>query len=187
MPRLTKIYTRTGDKGTTALGGGQKVSKDSPRINSYGTVDELNATIGVAIALGLNEKLTAALAIIQNELFHLGSDLCFIEEDKKKYKIPEIEERHITKLESLIDELNDVVGPLKNFTLPGGTRGAAQLHVSRTVCRRAERELIALVAEESIGKYVLPYVNRLSDLLFVMSRYDNHVNNMPEPLWDTQL
>ncbi len=187
MPRLTKIYTRKGDGGNTSLGGGQKVPKDHPRISSYGTVDELNSVIGVAIALGLNDKLTAALTTIQNELFHLGSDLCFVEEDKEQYKIPQIEARHVTKQEALIDELNNVVGPLQNFILPGGTMGAAQLHVARTVCRRAEREIIVLAGEEAIGEYVLPYLNRLSDLLFVMSRYDNHVNGVPEPLWDTRL
>ena len=119
MPRLTKIYTRGGDTGKTSLGGGQRIPKSHPRIRSYGTVDELNSTIGVAIALGVCKKLQHQLLTIQNELFHLGSDLCFIEEDKLKYNIPQIEARHITAMEALIDELNESVGALENFILPG--------------------------------------------------------------------
>jgi len=185
MPRLTKIYTRKGDDGTTGLGGGQRVPKESWRISAYGTVDELNSCIGVALAHGLVEKLATALPVIQNELFHLGSDLCFIEADKEKYQLPLIEEKHVQKLEGLIDEITAVVGPLENFILPGGTVGSAHLHVARTVCRRAEREVAALSREEAIGRYVAPYLNRLSDLLFVMSRYENRQRGIPEPLWDS--
>lgn len=187
MPKLTKIYTRGGDKGLTSLGGGQRIPKDTLRIEAYGTVDELNSAIGVAVAHGLSERLSAELPIIQNELFHLGSDLCFIEEDKIKFTIPEIESRHVEKLETLIDELTAVVGPLENFILPGGSLAAAQLHTARTVCRRAERIVIALSREEPIGEQVLPYLNRLSDALFVMSRYENHSNEIPEPLWNSRL
>ncbi|MBV7336030.1 cob(I)yrinic acid a,c-diamide adenosyltransferase [Chloroflexi bacterium TSY] len=185
MPRLTKIYTRRGDDGTTALGGGQRVPKESLRVQAYGTVDELNSALGVAIASGLSPRLEEVLPVIQNELFHLGSDLCFIEEDKIQYQIPQIEERHVKKLEELIDELTIIVGPLENFILPGGVIGAAHLHVARTVCRRAEREVIELSRIESIGTYVIGYLNRLSDALFVMARYENHERNVPEPLWDT--
>ena len=187
MPKLTKIYTRTGDEGLTSLGGGQRVPKDSIRIAAFGTVDELNSTIGVALAFGLTERLSAELPIIQNELFHLGSDLCFIEEDKVRYAIPQIEARHITKLEQLIDEFNEVTGSLQNFILPAGTLGAAQLHVARTICRRAEREVIELTRQEEIGRYVLPYLNRLSDALFVMSRYENHQRQVSETLWNSRL
>lgn len=187
MPRLTKIYTRGGDKGATSLGGGQRVPKESQRIESYGTVDELNSVIGVAVAAGLSEKLSAELTTIQNELFHLGSDLCFVEEDKIKYSIPQIEQRHIDKMEGLIDEISAEVGPLENFILPGGSLGAAHLHVARTVCRRAEREVLKLAREEAIGEYVLKYLNRLSDALFVMSRYENKLQGVPEPLWDSHL
>jgi cob(I)alamin adenosyltransferase len=183
MPRLTKIYTKTGDAGTTALGGGQRVSKDAMRVQTYGTVDELNSQLGVALAYGLVPRLQESLPIIQNELFDLGSDLCFYEEDKAKYQIPQIEPRHVQKLEGLIDELLAVVGPLQNFLLPGGSVGAAQLHVARTVCRRAERDATTLAREEKIGAYVLPYLNRLSDALFVMARYENHQRGIPEPLW----
>lgn len=187
MPRLTKIYTRGGDKGLTSLGGGQRIPKESARIDSYGTVDELNSVIGVAIASGLTDRLAEELPVIQNELFHLGSDLCFIEEDKLKYNIPQIEARHVEKLEALIDEFSAVVGPLENFILPGGSLGSAHLHVARTVCRRAERHVVALSRDESIGEYVVRYLNRLSDLLFVMSRYENHERGIAEPLWDSHL
>ena len=185
MPRLTKIYTRKGDGGDTALGGGQRVPKDSLRVDAYGTVDELNAAIGVALAHGLCERLAEVLPAIQNELFHLGSDLCFTEEDKGKYALPQIEARHVDALETLIDEMTAVVGPLKNFILPGGSPGSAHLHVARTVCRRAERVVAALAGQEAIGGHVLAYLNRLSDALFVMARYENHAQGVAEPLWDS--
>lgn len=183
MPRLTKIYTKTGDAGTTALGGGQRVPKDALRVGVYGTVDELNSQIGVALALGLTPLLDGALRTIQNELFDLGSDLCFLEEDKGKWPLPQMEARHVEKLERLIDEMQGVVGPLGNFILPGGSPGAAQLHVARTVCRRAEREVTTLAREEGTGPFVLAYLNRLSDALFVMARYENHTRSVAEPLW----
>jgi cob(I)alamin adenosyltransferase len=185
MPRLTKLYTRKGDEGETSLGGGQRVAKDSARVTAYGTVDELNACLGVALAQGLSPRLDGALRPIQNELFHLGSDLCFLEDDKARLQLPQIESRHVERLEALIDELNQVVGPLQNFILPGGSPGAAALHVARTVCRRAERTAVTLARVEAIGPYVLTYLNRLSDLLFVMARYENKQRGVPEPLWDT--
>ncbi len=187
MPRLTKIYTRKGDDGTTALGSRRRVSKDAPRMESNGTVDELNSVLGLALAHGLSPRLAETLPVIQNELFHLGSDLCFTEEDKEKYQIPLIEARHIEKLEEIIDTLNPLVGPLENFILPGGSPGAAYLHLARTVCRRAEREVVSLARDEAIGGYVLAYLNRLSDLLFVMSRYENRERGVDEPLWDSRL
>jgi cob(I)alamin adenosyltransferase len=185
MPRLTKIYTRKGDDGTTALGSKTRVPKESPRVSAYGTVDELNSAMGVALAHGLVTRLSEVLPGIQNELFHLGSDLCFTEEDKQTYQIPEIEKRHVTSLELFIDELTAVVGPLDNFILPGGSIGAAHLHVARTVCRRAEREAVALSRTEAIGSQVIPYLNRLSDALFVMARYENFIRGVAEPLWNT--
>lgn len=183
MPRLTKIYTKGGDKGTTALGGGQRVPKDDLRVGVYGTVDELNSHIGVAVAMGLCDRLNAELPRIQNELFDLGSDLCFLEEDKGKWSIPQIEARHVEKLEALIDEMTEIVGPLENFILPGGAIGSAQLHVARTVCRRAEREATTLAREQAVGTYVISYLNRLSDALFVMARFENHQRGVAEPLW----
>ncbi len=185
MPRLTKIYTRQGDTGLTSLSGGQRVPKDSLRVSAYGTVDELNSQLGVALVSGLCNRLSEVLPGIQNELFHLGSDLSFREEDKAQYPVPQIEPRHIERLEALIDEMTAVVGPLQNFILPGGSLGSAHLHVARTVCRRAEREVIALSREETIGAHPIQYLNRLSDALFVMARYENHSRNVAEPLWDS--
>jgi cob(I)alamin adenosyltransferase len=182
--RLTKIYTRTGDKGQTGLGGGQRVAKDCERIEAYGTVDELNSCIGVAVACGLEPELTEMFRPIQNDLFHVGSDLCVLEEDKKKFKMAQIESRHVKQLENFIDKLQKSLKPLENFILPGGTMGAAQLHVSRCVCRRAEREILRLMRVEKIGAYVLQYVNRLSDLLFVMARYENLKKGAKDVLWD---
>ncbi len=187
MPRLTKLYTRKGDAGQTSLSGGQHVAKDAPRVAAYGTVDELNSCLGVAVAVGLSPRLAAVVPEIQNELFHLGSDLSFLEVDKARFSLPQIETRHVARLEALIDELVAEVGPLQNFILPGGCLAAAQLHVARTVCRRAERAAIALAREEAIGSLVIPYLNRLSDALFVMARYENHVRGVPEPLWNSRI
>jgi cob(I)alamin adenosyltransferase len=183
MPRLTRIYTRTGDTGTTGLGGGQRVPKDSRRVETYGTVDELNSQIGLALSLGLCERLAAELPRIQNELFDLGSDLATPAVSQARHPVPTVEARHIEHLEALIDELNEVVGPLANFLLPGGSVGAAALHIARTVCRRAERQATALARDEPLGPTVLPYLNRLSDALFVMARYENHERGVAEPLW----
>lgn len=187
MPRLTKIYTRQGDEGHTKLSGGQSVPKNSVRVQAYGSVDELNSQIGVAIALGLDATLKESLTVIQNELFHLGSDLSFLEEDKAAIEIPQIEARHVSRLESFIDELSRAVGPLENFILPGGTPGAAQLHVARTVCRRAERDVISLAQKEAVGSYVTAYLNRLSDLLFMMARFENMQKGVAETLWNSRL
>lgn len=186
MPRLTKIVTRQGDKGMTSLSGGQRVSKDSVRVAAYGTVDELNSQIGVAVASGLESELTEWLGKIQNDLFHLGSDLSFLEQDKEKISIPQIEERHVNHLEEIIDHLNKIIGPLENFILPGGSLTAAHLHVARTVCRRAERHVTTLAKNEDIGPLVIPYLNRLSDCLFVMSRYENIKKGVVEPLWNSR-
>lgn len=187
MPRITKVYTRTGDDGTTGLGGGQRVLKDSARIEAYGTVDELSSSLGVAVALGLQLRLAETLARIQNELFNLGSDLCILEEDKAKMPVPVVEERNVDALERLMDELSEELGPLQNFILPGGSPGAAQLHVARTVCRRAERLVIALSRLEPVGPYVVKYLNRLSDALFVMARYENLKRGIPDVLWDSRV
>jgi cob(I)alamin adenosyltransferase len=187
MPRLTRIYTRKGDDGTTGLGGGQRVRKNSPRVTAYGTVDELSSAIGIAVAQGLTPRLAEILPRIQNELFHLGSDLCFVEEDKRRFALPQIEARHVDALEAAIDELNEVVGALENFILPGGAIGAATLHLARTICRRAERDALALAEQEPIGPFVLAYLNRLSDALFVMARYENRMRGVDEPLWNPAL
>jgi cob(I)alamin adenosyltransferase len=186
MPRITRVYTRTGDDGTTALGGGQRLPKDALRIDSYGTVDELSSQIGVVLAAGVHELLTTPLLGIQNELFHLGSDLCILEADKERLPVPRIEEHHIEALEQLMDRLNEDLEPLANFILPGGTLAAAQLHVARTVCRRAERRLVSLAREERVGPYTVRYLNRLSDALFVMARYQNWASGSADVLWDSR-
>lgn len=186
MPRITKVYTRTGDNGTTGLGGGQRVSKDSARIAAYGAVDELNAAIGVALVADLDPRIDTELRRVQNELFHLGSDLCVLEEDKETMPVPTIEERHVVALEATMDELSDALEPLQNFILPGGLEGAAHLHVARTICRRAERELVTLAGLEDVGRFTVRYLNRLSDALFVMARYENHEKGVEDVLWDSR-
>ena len=177
MPRLTKIYTRTGDKGDTGLVGGKRISKDSPRLWAYGTVDELNSAIGLARALKADRKTDATLARIQNELFDLGAELA------TPVGLSRIGLRHITALEKLMDELNAKLGPLKEFILPAGSPAAAQLHVARTVCRRAERFCVRLTREEQIGEFVVPYLNRLSDALFVLARWANKQQGVGEVFW----
>lgn len=186
MPRITKVYTRTGDDGTTALGGGQRVPKDVLRIECYGTVDETNSAIGVVRAAGADARLDAMLARIQNELFHLGSDLCILEEDKARMPVPRIEPRHVAQLEADIDALQEDLPPLTNFVLPGGAPAAAHMHVARTVCRRAERLLVALARDEAVGAHTVAYLNRLSDLLFVMSRWENRAKGVADVVWNSR-
>ena len=187
MPRITRVYTRTGDDGTTALGGGQRVAKSSSRIEAYGTVDELNSVIGLALTTGPERVVGEALVRIQNELFHLGSDLCVLEEDKSDMPVPEIEERHVQALEDLMEKLSEELPALDNFILPGGCASAAMLHLARTVARRAERRLVALAEQETVGACTLRYLNRLSDALFVMARYENASRGEEDVLWDSRV
>jgi cob(I)alamin adenosyltransferase len=186
MPKITKVYTRAGDDGTTSLGGGQRIPKDALRVSVYGTVDELNSQIGAALAAGVDKTLVEDLRRIQNELFHLGSDLCVLEEDKERMPVPRVEKRHVDALEELMDRLSAELQPLENFVLPGGAPAAVQLHVARTVCRRAERQLVALAAEEAVGEQTVPYLNRLSDALFVMARFENNRQGVPDVIWDSR-
>ncbi len=186
MPRLTRIYTRTGDDGSTGLGDGARVPKTHPRIDAYGSVDELNAHIGVALASTPAADLMPELQRIQNELFHAGSDLCVPEPAKQSMPVPRVEARHVIALERLMDTLSESLEPLENFILPGGTAAAAALHAARCVCRRAERDVLRLAALEPVNPEVLRYLNRLSDALFVMARYDNHAAGRAEPLWDSR-
>lgn len=186
MVRINRVYTRAGDAGTTALGGGQRVAKDSLRIEAYGTVDELNSTIGVAVAAGLDASMRERFHIIQQVLFNLGSDLCILEEDKERFQVPGIEPRHVEDLERWMDEWNEELEPLKSFILPGGDLVTAHLHVARTVCRRAERLVIALSREEQVGAQVIPYLNRLSDFLFVASRQQAKLSGRGDVLWDSR-
>ena len=187
MPRITKVYTRTGDDGTTGLGSGQRVAKDALRIEAYGDVDELNSFLGTALACGLDERLVRAFTPIQNELFHLGSDLCIPEQDKGRHRGPTIEARHVEALEGLMDELSEELPPLENFILPGGSTGAAQLHVARALCRRAERATTALAEQEAVGPLVVTYLNRLSDALFVMAREENRHRGVSDVYWDSRV
>lgn len=182
MARLTKIYTRTGDAGDTGLVGGRRVSKDSPRIWAYGTVDELNSAIGLARASNADRNLDIVLARIQNELFNVGAELA-TPADQFRKGMPAVSKREITGLEQLMDKLNAKLGPLKEFILPSGTASAAQLHVARTICRRAERFCVRLGRKEAIGEFVVPYLNRLGDALFVLARWANKTQRVKETFW----
>ncbi len=171
--RLTRIYTKSGDAGATGLGDGTRLPKHHPRIASYGTIDELSSFLGLAIAQGLAEPFATWIREIQNDLFDLGSDLCVPGEMGDKLRITS---DYTDRLERLLDEQNEQLEPLDSFCLPGGTLGSAWMHVGRTVCRRAEREVSALMASEPEGAVngeVLRYLNRLSDLLFVLGRVLN--------------
>jgi len=178
MVKLNKIYTRTGDKGTTGLGTGARVLKDDPRIAAYGTVDETNAVIGlVRLHLGpADSHIDGMLVRIQNDLFDLGADLCVPDRGEKlEYEPLRIQPAQVERLEREIDELNAELQPLKSFILPGGSPASAYLHLARTVCRRAERLMVTLARspDEPVGEAALKYVNRLSDFLFVAGRYVN--------------
>ena len=181
MVVLNRIYTRTGDDGTTALGSGERVAKTAPRVEAYGTVDETNAAIGVARSLlpAADTAMLERLARVQNDLFDLGADLCVPESDTtgegSARPALRITQTQVDRLEAEIDEMNAELSPLRSFVLPGGRAAAAQLHVARTVSRRAEREMIRLVSVpgETIGSEAMKYINRLSDFLFVASRYAN--------------
>ncbi len=182
MARLTHIITRTGDDGTTGLVGGERVSKDSPRVWACGTVDELNSALGVARSLLTDQSLTELLRAVQNDLFNLGAELAtppgrFLD------GMPRIEERHLLELEQRVATWNAELGPLQEFILPGGHPAAAQLHVARTVCRRAERFCVRLAKTEPVGEWVVPYLNRLGDALFTLARWVNHRANIPETCW----
>lgn len=178
-----KIYTRTGDEGTTGLFGGDRVDKDHPRLEAYGSVDELNSVIGTAIAL-LDERqnpLRDMLTTVQRELFVVGADLAT--PPGSKPVVPRITTAHVSDAEKAIDRLEADLAPLQNFILPGGTAGGAMLHVARTVCRRAERAVVTLAGEESVDTIVIVYLNRLSDLLFVAARWANARGGAVEVAW----
>jgi len=175
--RLSKIYTRTGDSGSTGLGDGSRVEKDSLRVEAYGTVDELNSQIGLVIAFGLDEKIANQLLDIQHDLFDLGSELCV-----PGYSA--IYDANIEALEKILDEHNAKLPALKEFILPGGNLPAASCHIARTVCRRAERLVVSLAREENINPPVVKYLNRLSDLLFVLGRVLARQDGQTEILWN---
>ncbi len=176
-----KIYTKTGDHGDTSLFGGQRVSKNHSRITAYGTVDELNSIIGVIRTADPNPVLEEILERVQNELFVLGADLATPPE--KNVRIERIGEDHIRRLEQDIDRLERELKPLKSFILPGGSPGAAYLHMARTVCRRAERSCFSCRQSEIVSDEALIFLNRLSDLLFVMARYQNKSRHVHDVVW----
>lgn len=182
MARLTKIVTRTGDDGTTGLVGGQRVSKDSPRVWAFGTVDELSSAIGVARALNTDTDFDARLRGIQNDLFNLGAELA-TPADKLQEGMPRIEQKHVGDLEKLVEGLNKELGPLEEFILPGGSPAGAQLHVARTICRRAERFCVRLSKEEKVSESVIRYLNRLGDALFTLARWANKQAGARETYW----
>ena len=178
--RLTRIYTRGGDGGETSLGDGSRVSKLDCRIGAFGIVDELNSALGVVLAGDVPERLREPLTLIQNELFDVGADLSVPWGVTDRLRV---EQPMIDRLEQWCDELNAELPELRSFVLPGGTEAAARLHVARTVCRRAEREVLLGSEEVELNPLVLVYLNRLSDLLFILARSANAAAGVDEPLW----
>jgi cob(I)alamin adenosyltransferase len=188
---INRVYTRQGDQGMTALAGGQRVAKDSSRIDAYGTVDELNSFLGVARATMTESMagdarlavLSAIILRVQHELFNLGSLLATLPADMHS-KQARVTLAEVTQLETEMDGMNEELAPLRSFVLPGGSRLNAELHVCRTVCRRAERACVTLAREEAAPPEAVRYLNRLSDALFVWSRWASHVTGAAETLWE---
>ncbi|MBX2881521.1 MAG: cob(I)yrinic acid a,c-diamide adenosyltransferase [Granulosicoccus sp.] len=177
--RLSKIYTRTGDDGTTGLGDGSRTEKDGLRVSAYGTVDELNSVIGMVLAHGVAAQAQQVMHEIQHHLFDLGGELCIPGHES-------IEQGHIDWLETTLDHFNEQLPPLKEFILPGGSLAAANCHLARTVCRRAERLVVSLQRTETVPPFSLKYLNRLSDLLFVLSRVIARQDGGQEVLWQKE-
>lgn len=176
--RLSRIYTRTGDKGTTGLGNGDRVAKDHVRIEAIGNVDELNSVIGLLLTETLPDDLASACGTIQHRLFDLGAELSLPPGNDR------IQAGDVDLLEQQLDHFNETLPPLKEFILPGGSKAAAICHLARTVCRRAERSLVALSGNAEVSAISLSYLNRLSDLLFVMARAMNKLGGHPDVLWE---
>ena len=178
-----KIYTGFGDKGKTSLFGGEVVNKDNMRIETYGTLDELNSVIGLLAAKNTDEPTQKILLRIQNEIFIMSSEIATPNADQQKKLKNLISDEHIKTIEKTIDEITEQLEPLKNFILPGGSESAALAHVARTICRRAERSLTKLIDQIQMRGELLVYINRLSDLLFVLARYLNKLCNQPDIIW----
>ena len=174
--RLSKIYTRTGDKGTTGLGDGARVDKDSLRVEAYGTVDELNSAVGLVLCAELPEQVRTCLTRVQHELFDLGGELCMP-------GVTLIPDAYVGGLERELDALNADLPPLKDFILPGGSESAARCHLARTIARRAERRVVSLARKETVNEATIRYLNRLSDLLFVMARVLARGDGGSEVIW----
>jgi cob(I)alamin adenosyltransferase len=181
MVELTRIYTRGGDKGKTSLGTGQRVAKFNPRVAAYGTVDEANAVLGL-VRLNVTPEIDQLLERVQNDLFDVGADLCTPEQDDPPYPPLRVTQGQVDWLEQEIDRVNQQLQPLKSFVLPGGSAASAHLHMARTVVRRAERDVSFLASEEEINVETVRYLNRLSDLLFVLARHVN-ANGDGDVLW----
>ncbi len=186
MVYLSRIYTKSGDQGETGLGDGSRVPKDHPRVAAYGDVDELNAVLGLAVAQGLagaeSAELAALLRGIQNDLFDVGADLCVPEAGAESAGRLRVRPEQVTRLEAIIDRYNADLAPLTSFVLPGGTPAAAWLHLARTVCRRAERQVVTLSRSETLNPQLVIFLNRLSDLLFVLARVCNE-GGRADVLW----
>lgn len=180
-----KIYTKTGDAGTTGLFGGPRVPKDAPRISAYGSIDELNAVLGIARSVGLDSDQDNLLRDVQACLFSIGAELATPEPEKHGLKWEG--DAEVAKLEQWIDKVDPTLAPLRNFVLPGGSSGASHLHLARTVCRRAEREVVTLQGDRGVSdvSHIIIYLNRLSDLLFVMARQANHLLGVPDVPWQS--
>jgi cob(I)alamin adenosyltransferase len=177
--RLSKIYTRTGDQGSTGLGDGTRIAKDSLRVDAMGTVDELNAVIGLLLTEPVSEPIRNVLTRVQHDLFDLGGELCIPGHAMLK-------PGRVAQLEQTLDQFNEPLPPLKEFILPGGSRAAACCHLARTVCRRAERDVIRLGRNEAVSEAALQYLNRLSDLLFVLCRVLNREAGRSDVLWQNE-
>lgn len=179
----TKIYTKTGDKGTTSLLGGTKVLKSDIRIEAYGTVDELNSHIGLCSDLAVNESCRNILRTVQDRLFTIGASLACDPGKEPKMKIPDLKEADVELLEKEIDHMNEALPEMKNFILPGGHPTISHLHIARCVCRRSERCCVRLQEQSKEDEMIIKYLNRLSDYLFVLARYSAHILTVPETLW----
>jgi cob(I)alamin adenosyltransferase len=180
-----KIYTRTGDDGGTALFGGGRVPKAHARVEAYGTVDELNAVVGMAIAQVGDHEIADRLRIVQHDLFTLGADLATPppRAGRKRPETPALPSERVAEMERWMDQADEELPPLTAFVLPGGSAGAAALHLARTVCRRAERAVVALMDSDPVSEGIIPYLNRLSDLLFTFARLENHRAGLPDVEW----
>jgi len=178
--RISKVYTKTGDGGSTSLVGGARVSKASPRVEAYGDVDETNSLIGLARARLNDQEIDGVLGLVQNDLFTVGGDLA----SPSEIEVPRVEEAFVKTLEEFSDRFLAELEPLKEFILPGGSEAGATLHLARTVARRAERRVVALSEAEEVNPYAIVYLNRLSDLLFILARAVNHRAGIPEKMTD---
>ncbi len=182
------IYTKTGDEGDTALFGGGRVPKNDPRVEAYGAVDELNSFVGLALTALADGDIAIGLRLIQNDLFALGANLATPAGDgsRPRPQTPDVPMDRVEAMEGWIDQATDELPELREFILPGGTEGAARLHVCRSVCRRAERAVVALGANEPLDRAIVPYLNRLSDLLFVWARLENHRTGQADVPWSKE-